>query len=86
MKQVENSILQWFRVLHTDFFYYILMDVLKLSCFLFQYFGQRFNRRLQLFASAMFSIQMVIYLALVLYAPALALHQGKLEGICVLIS
>lgn len=25
----------------------------------------------------MFSIQMVIYLALVLYAPALALHQGK---------
>ncbi|XP_021935156.1 sodium-coupled monocarboxylate transporter 1-like isoform X2 [Zootermopsis nevadensis] len=41
----------------------------------YKYFGQRFNRWLQLFASAMFSIQMVIYLALVLYAPALALQQ-----------
>ncbi|PNF32377.1 hypothetical protein B7P43_G10101 [Cryptotermes secundus] len=41
----------------------------------YEYFGQRFNRWLQLFASAMFSIQMVVYLALVLYAPALALHQ-----------
>ncbi|KAJ9591153.1 hypothetical protein L9F63_002308, partial [Diploptera punctata] len=41
----------------------------------YEYFGQRFNRWLQLFASTMFSIQMVLYLALVLYAPALALHQ-----------
>jgi len=49
-------------------------------CVWFQYFGKRFNRWLQLLASTLFSVQMVIYLALVLYAPALALHQGKLEN------
>jgi len=47
--------------------------------FWFQYFGKRFNRWLQLLASSLFSVQMVIFLALVLYAPALAFHQGKLE-------
>ncbi|XP_054267670.1 sodium-coupled monocarboxylate transporter 2-like [Macrosteles quadrilineatus] len=41
----------------------------------YQYFGHRFNRWLQLLASFLFSIQMVLYLALVLYAPALAMHQ-----------
>ncbi|KAJ4439382.1 hypothetical protein ANN_07504 [Periplaneta americana] len=41
----------------------------------YEYFGERFSRWLQLFASTMFTVQMVIYLALVLYAPALALHQ-----------
>ncbi|KAF4532952.1 hypothetical protein B566_EDAN000640 [Ephemera danica] len=41
----------------------------------FEYIGRRFNRWLQLFASTLFSLQMVLYLALVLYAPALALHQ-----------
>ncbi|XP_046673461.1 sodium-coupled monocarboxylate transporter 2-like [Homalodisca vitripennis] len=41
----------------------------------YQYFGHRFNRWLQLLASLLFSVQMVLYLALVLYAPALAMHQ-----------
>ena len=49
-------------------------------CVWFQYFGKRFSRWLQLLASTLFSIQMIIYLALVLYAPALALHQGKWEN------
>ncbi|KAI5749541.1 hypothetical protein M8J76_008110 [Diaphorina citri] len=43
------------------------------SCFF--YFGERFSRNLQLLASTMFTVQMVLYLALVLYAPAMALHQ-----------
>ncbi|XP_039298800.1 sodium-coupled monocarboxylate transporter 1 isoform X1 [Nilaparvata lugens] len=41
----------------------------------YQYFGDRFNRKLQFLTSFLFSIQMVLYLALVLYAPALAMHQ-----------
>ncbi|XP_059478941.1 sodium-coupled monocarboxylate transporter 1-like [Neocloeon triangulifer] len=41
----------------------------------FEYIGRRFDRWLQLFTSTLFSLQMVIYLALVLYAPAMALHQ-----------
>ncbi|KAK9507166.1 hypothetical protein O3M35_007078 [Rhynocoris fuscipes] len=41
----------------------------------YQYFGDRFSRKLQLLASCLFSFQMVLYLSLVLYAPALAMHQ-----------
>ncbi|KAL1464737.1 hypothetical protein WDU94_004357, partial [Cyamophila willieti] len=41
----------------------------------YQYFGERFSRNIQLLASTMFTVQMVLYLALVLYAPAMALHQ-----------
>ncbi|BES94716.1 solute carrier family 5 [Nesidiocoris tenuis] len=41
----------------------------------YQYFGERFNRRFQLLASFLFTIQMILYLALVLYAPALAMHE-----------
>ncbi|XP_075212060.1 sodium-coupled monocarboxylate transporter 1-like [Lycorma delicatula] len=41
----------------------------------YEYIGNRFNRRLQFLTSFLFSIQMVLYLALVLYAPALAMHQ-----------
>ncbi|CAB3363589.1 Hypothetical predicted protein [Cloeon dipterum] len=41
----------------------------------FEYIGRRFNCWLQLFTSTLFSLQMIVYLALVLYAPAMALHQ-----------
>ncbi|KAL0273741.1 UNVERIFIED_CONTAM: hypothetical protein PYX00_006346 [Menopon gallinae] len=41
----------------------------------YEYYGKRFNRKFQLFASSIFTVQMLLYLALVLYAPALALHQ-----------
>uniref|UniRef100_A0A0A9X2G5 Sodium-coupled monocarboxylate transporter 2 n=1 Tax=Lygus hesperus TaxID=30085 RepID=A0A0A9X2G5_LYGHE len=41
----------------------------------YQYFGERYNRKFQLLASVLFTIQMVLYLALVLYAPALAMHE-----------
>ncbi|XP_073979656.1 sodium-coupled monocarboxylate transporter 1-like isoform X2 [Rhodnius prolixus] len=41
----------------------------------YQYFGERFSRKLQLLASCLFTFQMVLYLSLVLYAPALAMHQ-----------
>ncbi|KAJ1528624.1 hypothetical protein ONE63_007020 [Megalurothrips usitatus] len=41
----------------------------------YEYFGTRFGRKVQLLASVLFTVQMVLYLALVLYAPALALSQ-----------
>lgn len=41
----------------------------------YQYFGERFDRKLQMLASVLFTFQMIIYLALVLYAPALAMNQ-----------
>ncbi|XP_014259655.1 sodium-coupled monocarboxylate transporter 1-like isoform X1 [Cimex lectularius] len=41
----------------------------------YQYYGDRYNRWLQLVAAVIFTLQMIIYLALVLYAPALAMYQ-----------
>ncbi|CAH0390866.1 unnamed protein product [Bemisia tabaci] len=41
----------------------------------YQYFGERFSKKLQLLTSVLFSFQMILYLALVLYAPALAMHR-----------
>ncbi|EEB16190.1 sodium/iodide cotransporter, putative [Pediculus humanus corporis] len=41
----------------------------------YEYFGQRFGRPFQCFASVSFTLQILLFLALVLYAPALALHQ-----------
>ncbi|XP_014284646.1 sodium-coupled monocarboxylate transporter 2 [Halyomorpha halys] len=47
----------------------------KNYCSAYQYFGERFDRRLQMLASILFTFQMIVYLALVLYAPALAMNQ-----------
>ncbi|KAK6619231.1 hypothetical protein RUM44_003613 [Polyplax serrata] len=41
----------------------------------YEYFGKRFGRPFQFFASIFFTLQMLLFLALVLYAPALAMHQ-----------
>ncbi|XP_049805974.1 sodium-coupled monocarboxylate transporter 1-like isoform X1 [Schistocerca nitens] len=41
----------------------------------YEYFGTRFHKNVQLLASVLFTAQMVLYLALVLYAPAVALYQ-----------
>lgn len=56
---------------------YIMMPFFRSANYVsaYEYFGHRFSRRLQLLASCLFSVQMVLYLALVLYAPALAMQQ-----------
>ena len=49
---------------------------LKCSHLLLQYLELRFNRPIPLLGSLTFILEMVLYMAVVMYAPALALSQG----------
>ena len=42
----------------------------------FQYLEWRFNKAVRLLASACFTLQMVLYMSIVVYTPALAMSQG----------
>ena len=53
-----------------QFFYELLIS--------FQYLDWRFNKAVRVLASTCFIIQMVLYMAIVVYAPALALSQSIL--------
>ncbi|KAL1121964.1 hypothetical protein AAG570_003372 [Ranatra chinensis] len=56
---------------------YVLVPVFRQnnSYSAYKYFGDRFNRWLELLASLFFTVHMIVFLALVLYAPALAMEQ-----------
>ena len=43
----------------------------------FKYLEWRFDKKTRLLGSACFTLQMVLYMAIVVYTPALALSQGR---------
>ncbi|CAG0884607.1 unnamed protein product [Darwinula stevensoni] len=56
--------------------YLYLPIFFKLECTsAYEYLERRFSRSLRSFGSAIFTVQMVLYMAVVVYAPALALSQ-----------
>ena len=63
-------------------FFLPVYDELKLTTS-YEYLEMRFNRTVKLIVSSIFSVQMLLYMAIVVYAPAVALIQvtGFLNGI-----
>merc|ERR1719499_2064020 len=63
-------------------FFLPVFDELKVTTS-YDYLELRFNKTVKLLATFLFSIQMLLYMAIVVYAPALALVQvtGFLEGL-----
>ena len=70
-------------ILGTTKIYLPVFDSLNVSTS-YEYLGKRFGRPVHLLASLCFVLQMVIYMAIVVYTPALALSQvifRKLESL-----
>lgn len=44
----------------------------------YEYLSLRFDKKNRIFASVLFTIQLLLFLPIVIYIPALALAQGKL--------
>ena len=64
-------------MLGTTKIYLPVFDVLNVSTS-YEYLGRRFGKPVHLLASTCFVIQMLIYMAIVVYTPALALSQVTL--------
>ena len=64
-------------ILATTKIYLPVFDALDVSTS-YEYLGKRFGRPVHLLASLCFVIQMVIYMAIVVYTPALALSQVRI--------
>ena len=54
--------------------------------FLSQYLEWRFDKSVRILASALFTLQMVLYMSIVVYAPALAVEQSEILVLLLLIS
>ena len=53
---------------------YLKLRIIVLIC---KYLEWRFNRGVRMLCSVLFTVQMMLYMAIVVYAPALAIAQGK---------
>lgn len=45
----------------------------------YEYLSIRFNNKIRIFASVLFTIQFLLFLPIVIYVPALALAQGNIS-------